>query len=44
MFQEIMPAIGRFSWRSRKCKSHKSHKSHKSKSHKSRKHKRCGCN
>ena len=40
MFQEIMPAIGKFSWRSRK--SHKSCKSHKS--HKSRKHKRCGCN
>ena len=40
MFQEIMPAIGKFSWRSRK--SHKSCKSHKS--HKSREHKRCGCN
>ena len=41
MFQEIMPAIGKFSWRSRKshksCRSHKSHKSHKSR-------KRCGCN
>jgi len=43
MFQEVMPAMGRFSWRS--CKSKKSHKSRKScKSHKSHKrHKRCGC-
>jgi hypothetical protein len=43
MFQEVMPAMGRFSWRS--CKSKKSHKSNKScKSHKSHKrHKRCGC-
>ena len=41
MFQEVMPAIGKFSWKSRK--SCKSRKSHKSKSHKSRKHKRCGC-
>ena len=38
MFQEIMPAIGKFH-----CRSHKSKKSCKSnKSRKSKKHKRCG--
>jgi len=41
MFQEIMPAIGK--WHCRSRKSHKSCKSHKShKSHKPQKHKRCG--
>jgi hypothetical protein len=44
MFQEVMPAMGRFGWRScgskkkskKSCKSHRSHKSHK-------RHKGCGC-